>query len=225
MSSPHFFINNYKTTQICNTCLHLNADSYKQSGKNGCKPNQRKEPANGKFNWWRQWRIRMSAMKQMQEKMFKAMDSNGDGKVDKNEMSAFQKAQQADGKQGGPSVDEIFKKSDSNSDGGITLQEMQDSMAKIAQQMSEPSLHLKIRLKHRQHFLGQLNIKHIQYRLVIKNPRHRPADPGNTTDADPALTALEKLASSNSADSSSTSTSSTSSTDNPFLKDLRSIRQ
>src|SRR5664280_1836245 len=71
----------------------------------------------------------MSAMKQMQEKMFKAMDTSGDGKVDKNEMSAFQKAQQADGKQGGPSVDEIFKNSDSNSDGGITLQEMQDSMA------------------------------------------------------------------------------------------------
>jgi hypothetical protein len=37
MSSPHFFTNNYKTTQIYNKCLHLNADSYKQSGKNGCK--------------------------------------------------------------------------------------------------------------------------------------------------------------------------------------------
>lgn len=79
----------------------------------------------------------ISAMKQMQEKMFKAMDTNGDGKVDKNEMSAFQKNQQANGMQGGPSVDEIFKKSDSNSDGGITLQEMQDSMAKIAQQMMQ----------------------------------------------------------------------------------------
>ena len=79
----------------------------------------------------------MSAMKQMQEKMFKAMDTNGDGKVDKNELSAFQKTQQANGKQGGPSVDEIFKKSDTNSDGGITLQEMQDSMAKIAQQMMQ----------------------------------------------------------------------------------------
>jgi hypothetical protein len=79
----------------------------------------------------------MSAIKQMQQRMFKAMDANGDGKVDKNELSAFQKTQQANGKQGGPSVDEIFKKSDSNSDGGITLQEMQDSIAKIAQQMMQ----------------------------------------------------------------------------------------
>jgi hypothetical protein len=79
----------------------------------------------------------MSAMKQMQQQMFKAMDSNNDGKVDKNELSTFQKSQQANGKQGGPSVDEIFKNSDSNSDGGITLQEMQDSMAKIAQQMMQ----------------------------------------------------------------------------------------
>jgi hypothetical protein len=79
----------------------------------------------------------LSAMKQMQEKMFKAMDSNNDGKVDKNELSTFQKTQQANGVQGGPSVDEIFKNSDSNSDGGITLQEMQDSMAKIAQQMMQ----------------------------------------------------------------------------------------
>jgi hypothetical protein len=76
-------------------------------------------------------------MKQMQQQMFKAMDTNGDGKVDKNELSAFQKTQQANGKQGAPSVDEIFKQSDSNSDGGITLQEMQDSMAKIAQQMMQ----------------------------------------------------------------------------------------
>jgi hypothetical protein len=76
-------------------------------------------------------------MKQMQENMFKTMDSNSDGKVDKNELSAFQKTQQSNGMQGGPSVDEIFKKSDSNSDGGITLQEMQDSMAKIAQQMMQ----------------------------------------------------------------------------------------
>jgi Ca2+-binding EF-hand superfamily protein len=76
-------------------------------------------------------------MNQMQEKMFKSMDSNNDDKVDKNELSAFQKTQQSNGMQGGPSVDEIFNKSDTNSDGGITLQEMQDSMAKIDQQMMQ----------------------------------------------------------------------------------------
>ena len=79
----------------------------------------------------------MSAMKQMQQDMFKAMDSNGDNKVDKNEMSAFKKSQESSGMQGGPSVDEMFKNSDSNADGGITLQEMQDSMAKVAQQMMQ----------------------------------------------------------------------------------------
>lgn len=78
-----------------------------------------------------------ASLKQMQEQMFKIIDGNSDNKIDKSEMSAFQNAQEAQGKQGGPSVDEIFKKSDSNSDGGITLQEMQDSMAKIAQQMMQ----------------------------------------------------------------------------------------
>jgi Ca2+-binding EF-hand superfamily protein len=78
-----------------------------------------------------------ASLKQMQEKMFKSMDSNNDGKVDKNELSGFQKTQQSKGMQGGPIVDAIFKKSDTNSEGSITLQEMQDNMAKIAQQMMQ----------------------------------------------------------------------------------------
>jgi hypothetical protein len=79
----------------------------------------------------------MSAMKQMQQDMFKAMDSNGDNKVDKSEMNAFQQSQKSSGMQGGPSVDEMFRNSDANADGGITLKEMQDSMAKVAQQMMQ----------------------------------------------------------------------------------------
>lgn len=79
----------------------------------------------------------MSAMKQMQQQMFKSVDGNSDGKISKDELSAFQKTQESKGAKGGPNVDEIFKNSDSNSDGGITLQEMQDSMAKIAQQMMQ----------------------------------------------------------------------------------------
>jgi hypothetical protein len=163
----------------------------------------------------------MSAMKQMQEKMFKAMDTNGDGKVDKNEMSAFQKNQQANGIQGGPSVDEIFKNSDSNSDGGITLQEMQDSMAKITQQMwshsssQDPSSTGSISSDSSTSSTSSIDSLLKTLGTALQS--------GNTTDANTALTALEKLASSNSADSSSTSTSSTSSTDNPFLKDLQSI--
>jgi Ca2+-binding EF-hand superfamily protein len=76
-----------------------------------------------------------ASLKQMQEQMFKAVDSNGDNKIDKSEMSAFQKAQQADGKQGGPSVDEMFKNMDSNSDGAINRLESDAAIAKISQQM------------------------------------------------------------------------------------------
>jgi EF-hand domain pair len=79
----------------------------------------------------------LSAMKQMQQDMFKEMDSNGDSKVDKNEMNAFKESQKSGGMKGGPSVDEMFTNSDSNGDGGITLQEMQDSMARVAQQMMQ----------------------------------------------------------------------------------------
>lgn len=76
----------------------------------------------------------IAALKKMQEKIFKAMDSNGDNTIDKDEMSAFQKSQQADGKQG-PTVDEIFEMQDSDNDGAITMQESEAVLAKLAQQM------------------------------------------------------------------------------------------
>jgi len=76
-----------------------------------------------------------ASLKQMQEQMFKAVDSNGDNKIDKSEMSAFQKAQQADGKQGGPSVEEMFANMDSDSDGAISRLESDAALAKMSQQM------------------------------------------------------------------------------------------
>jgi Ca2+-binding EF-hand superfamily protein len=80
-----------------------------------------------------------ASLKQMQEQMFKAVDSNGDNKIDKSEMSAFQKTQQDSGSQGGPSVDEMFKKLDSNSDGAISRLESDAALAKMSQQMqSQP---------------------------------------------------------------------------------------
>ena len=69
------------------------------------------------------------------DQIFKSIDSNGDGKIDKSEASAFQKSRQAKGAQGGPSVDRIFNKLDANSDGAITLQEADAGMAKLAQRM------------------------------------------------------------------------------------------
>lgn len=80
-----------------------------------------------------------ASLKQMQEQMFKAVDSNGDNKIDKSEMSAFQKAQQADGKQGGPSVDEMFANMDSDSDAAISRLESDAALAKMSQKMqSQP---------------------------------------------------------------------------------------
>jgi Ca2+-binding EF-hand superfamily protein len=80
-----------------------------------------------------------ASLKQMQEQMFKAVDSNGDNKIDKSEMSAFQKAQEAEGKQGGPSVDEMFANMDSDSDGAISRLESDAALAKMSQQMqSQP---------------------------------------------------------------------------------------
>lgn len=76
-----------------------------------------------------------ASLKQMQEQMFKAVDNNGDNKIDKSEMSAFQKAQQADGKQGGPTVDEMFTNMDSDSDGAISRLESDAALAKMSQQM------------------------------------------------------------------------------------------
>lgn len=76
-----------------------------------------------------------SFLKQMQEDMFKAVDSNGDSKIDKTEMSSFRKSQQENGKQGGPSVDEMFTNMDSDNDGAISRLESDAALAKMSQQM------------------------------------------------------------------------------------------
>ena len=79
--------------------------------------------------------VNAAALKKMQEEMFKAVDSNNDNKIDKAEMSAYQQTQQANGQQGGPSVDDIFSKQDTNSDGAISRLESDAGIAKLAQQM------------------------------------------------------------------------------------------
>jgi Ca2+-binding EF-hand superfamily protein len=79
----------------------------------------------------------ISSLTQRQQQRFTSIDKNGDGKIDKSEMSAFQQAQKAQGKQGGPSTDRIFSKLDADSDGAITMQEAAAGLAKIAQRMQE----------------------------------------------------------------------------------------
>lgn len=79
--------------------------------------------------------ISASALKQMQEEMFKAVDTNSDNKIDKSELSAFQKSQEADGKKGGPGVDDMFAKMDTDNDSAISRLESDAAIAKISQQM------------------------------------------------------------------------------------------
>jgi hypothetical protein len=75
-----------------------------------------------------------SAMQQMQEKMFKKIDSSGDGKINKSEMETFKMSHQTNGSRG-PSVDKIFDNLDSDSDGAITMQESESELAKLSQRI------------------------------------------------------------------------------------------
>ena len=58
----------------------------------------------------------------MAQAMFKKLDTNGDGKIDKSELQSATKS----GK--GPSADELMSKADTNGDGSISLDELKSSM-------------------------------------------------------------------------------------------------
>jgi hypothetical protein len=58
-------------------------------------------------------------MAQMRQQMFNKIDTDGDGKHSKEEISAMI----ANGPQGGPGVDEIFDRADTNEDGYISQAE------------------------------------------------------------------------------------------------------
>jgi Ca2+-binding EF-hand superfamily protein len=66
------------------------------------------------------------AMEAMRQSRFKKIDSDGDGKITKSEMSA---SQPQDGK--GPSVDDIFSKVDTNQDGVIDDSEDQTAFQQM----------------------------------------------------------------------------------------------
>jgi Ca2+-binding EF-hand superfamily protein len=72
-----------------------------------------------------------SALQQMQERMFKAGDKNGDGTISKDEMSQMQSSNKS---QGSFSIDEIFSQIDSDNDGAITRLESDAALAKLSQQ-------------------------------------------------------------------------------------------
>ncbi len=70
---------------------------------------------------------------QMRQKLFKKIDANGDGKIDRAEMSAF-------GEKRGLSadkIDKIFSKLDTNGDGVIDQTENDAASAKIEQRLKK----------------------------------------------------------------------------------------
>lgn len=60
-----------------------------------------------------------SSMAQMRQKMFSKIDTNGDGKLDADELAAMV----ANGPKGGPTADDILGKIDTNGDGAISESE------------------------------------------------------------------------------------------------------
>lgn len=82
-----------------------------------------------------------SYIAQMQDRMFKAMDSNSDGKVDKEEMTQFQtNAPQGGPPPGAPRVDELYSKTDEDGDGALSKLEFEAGLAKLSQEMQEKRL-------------------------------------------------------------------------------------
>jgi Ca2+-binding EF-hand superfamily protein len=65
--------------------------------------------------------LTQSYMTQMRQQMFSKIDTNGDGKHDKDELAAMV----AKGPQGGPSVDDILSQFDSDGDGAISESEFE----------------------------------------------------------------------------------------------------
>lgn len=82
-----------------------------------------------------------ASISQMQERMFKKMDANSDGKVDKDEMTSVQANGPKNGPPAGaPGIEEIFSESDTDGDGALTMLEMEAGLSKLGQEMREKGL-------------------------------------------------------------------------------------
>lgn len=75
------------------------------------------------------------SMSEMREKMFKKMDSNGDGKIDKSEMQTFQAEEQKATGRTGPDIDKIFADVDTDKDGAISKAEDEAQFEKMKEAM------------------------------------------------------------------------------------------
>ena len=73
------------------------------------------------------------SISQMRQKMFNQIDTNGDGSIDKSELTAMMP------KNASSLVDEIFSKADSNQDSLISQIESSSALAKLGQGMKSNS--------------------------------------------------------------------------------------
>ncbi len=71
-------------------------------------------------------------LKQMQEEMFKKVDTNGDGSISKEEFSQLSNSGES---QGGLDAESMFTSLDADNDGAINRLESDASIARLAQQM------------------------------------------------------------------------------------------
>jgi len=74
-----------------------------------------------------------SLLSSLQTKMFQKADTNGDGKIDSDEMNAIQ----ANAPQGGTAAKDIFTELDSDGDGSISREESDAAIAKMFCEMSQ----------------------------------------------------------------------------------------
>jgi len=145
-------------------------------------------------------------LKQMQEAMFKKADKNGDGKISADEMSQMASA---DKSQNSTSAADMFSQMDTDSDGAVSRLESDAAIAKMSQQSKPqgPPPPPEETDESSSSSSGDSSLKSLLETLSSA------LESGNSSDAQKALTALEKQAASNGSSSS----------DNPFLKDLESV--
>jgi Ca2+-binding EF-hand superfamily protein len=88
--------------------------------------------------------VASSMMQMWQDYLFKKVDSNSDGSIDKSEMEAVSQTEQ-----NGTSIDQIFTSLDSNQDSLISMQEAEAGLSKMGQDMKKEGFPMGMGMKGR----------------------------------------------------------------------------